>query len=68
MMDRRAAATDSMAASRQHHFRDMHIFVYRFLKFLKALYNFNIQCKYRQIMKMTSNELTCFYINYMLLT
>ena len=34
---RRAAAPDSMAASHQRHFRDVYIFVYSFLKFLRQL-------------------------------
>ena len=38
MTDRRdAAAPDSMAASHQRHFRDVYIFVYSFLKFLRQL-------------------------------
>jgi len=35
-----------------------------FLEFFNAVDNFNIQCKHRQIMKMSSNEPTCFYINW----
>ena len=65
MTDRRAAA-DSMAASCRRHFRDMYIFMYNFVHF-KAVHSVSVQCKHRQIMKMSSNEPTCFYINCMLL-
>ena len=35
-----------------------------FLEFFNAVDNFNIHCKHRQIMKTSSNEPTCFNINW----
>jgi len=32
-------------------------------RFFNAVDNFNLQCKHQQIIKMSSNEPTCFYIN-----
>jgi len=44
------------------------IFVTCVCRFFKAVDNFIIYCKHRQMMKMSCNEPTCFYIRYVLHT
>jgi len=57
MTDRRTAAADCVTASHRRHFHDV------LYSFFDAVDNFNLQCKHQQIIKMSSNEPTCFYIN-----
>ena len=49
-----------VTAWHRQHFRDV---LYSFLDFFNTVDNFNVQCKHQQIIKMSSNEQTCFYIN-----